>query len=744
MIFAACVLLAGCAQQQDFNAWQPSTKLPAEFVQTTRFLLQHGLEDPAGGQYVEATIESASIWNGQKTSTKVHAFQVGSSKRVVAWNGLAYDALSIGPLADLEADVAKAIAVPTPGYRIGPRGNTEGENALTLSHPIGVMILLRANRIDLAEKIFDHLKFTPKTGIYGRLDSYLFDPATQLFSNRFDRGLAAYMRGDDALARADFERIAQNLPALRAKADELLTVEFKERMSEPGYRHAFAFLDPVPKLSAYLNSDAANARKLDLVALKSKPQAQRIADLVAALSQVEERQWGQPGGVSIGSSPIVQALVQEGAPAVDALIDCMENDRRFTRSVSFGRDFFVDRNPISVAVAARTAVNAILGVNTSGNPGEAWTVSQIRNYWQANRGTTVEERWYRDLANDSADDNAWESAARKITERSDIVHTGNWMARPNRKPGQPLPPLKGEVLRKGKSPSVGELLNRRAIQLAGSGQIASSIDLFRARSGADIAIASYRWDAKGSLDCLQRVSRRLAELIANEHSRSQSNSLLYAVGRTFSARIEIGDPAALDEYSALLGSGSLKRQEGTPGDVSPLRVLWDHAGKPGIAALSRRVFNSPGSPWSIVEKVRAGEVYGPPQWLDSPLLLVPEFREALAHAIMDTTVAGTVTVEKQGTSYGYRYEAGNGGSGGTGGVKSEVPPEVVGKEMPLLASEMLLLHLQRVKDMPAFEIFWSDARKSAAKKQIAEFLRSNVDFKSLLPDHIWSRYEFER
>jgi len=55
-------------------------------------------------------------------------------------------------------------------------------------------------------------------------------------------------------------------------------------------------------------------------------------------------------------SPIVQALEQEGESAVEPLLECFANDDRLTRSVSFGRDFQLERNLIPVARAAQAAL----------------------------------------------------------------------------------------------------------------------------------------------------------------------------------------------------------------------------------------------------------------------------------------------------------------------------------------------------------------------------------------------------
>ena len=65
----------------------------------------------------------------------------------------------------------------------------------------------------------------------------------------------------------------------------------------------------------------------------------RITWLIDSLEEVDERQWGQPGGISLGRDRRVAALIEIGDPAVPALIDAVEKDGRLTRSVHFWRDF---------------------------------------------------------------------------------------------------------------------------------------------------------------------------------------------------------------------------------------------------------------------------------------------------------------------------------------------------------------------------------------------------------------------
>lgn len=81
--------------------------------------------------------------------------------------------------------------------------------------------------------------------------------------------------------------------------------------------------------------------------------------IISRLDEVDQRQWGQPGGVSLGYDWRVRELVAIGDSVVPLLIDVIETDKRFTRSVHFWRDFSQDRTVLNVKEVALTAIMSI-------------------------------------------------------------------------------------------------------------------------------------------------------------------------------------------------------------------------------------------------------------------------------------------------------------------------------------------------------------------------------------------------
>src|SRR5262249_49126866 len=113
-------------------------------------------------------------------------------------------------------------------------------------------------------------------------------------------------------------------------------------------------------------------------------------------------------------APEVAGLIDLGDAAVPALITCIDEDRRLTRSVHFWRDFSRDRTVLGVGEAALVAVMSILrtrvfepkstGDNFSAHgEEEAHAVAaKLRAYWAANAALTLPERLRRTLVDQTA------------------------------------------------------------------------------------------------------------------------------------------------------------------------------------------------------------------------------------------------------------------------------------------------------------------------------------------------------
>lgn len=152
----------------------------------------------------------------------------------------------------------------------------------------------------------------------------------------------------------------------------------------------------------------------------------KIDYLIDALDEVDQRQWGQPGGVPLGYDRRVKAIIDIGDAAVPALIDTLEKDDRMTRSVHFWRDFAQSRTVLSVREAALTAAMSILRVRafetrstgdnftSRGKEKAGETAKQLRAYWTKYGGKPFDERMMAVLTDKEASPEMWREAAENL------------------------------------------------------------------------------------------------------------------------------------------------------------------------------------------------------------------------------------------------------------------------------------------------------------------------------------------
>ena len=110
-----------------------------------------------------------------------------------------------------------------------------------------------------------------------------------------------------------------------------------------------------------------------------------------------------------------------------------------TRSVHFWRDFAMHRSLIGVHEAAYVALQGILeqsffgtastgdDLSARGLDGRRKTAAAIREYWAKVKGLPKEERWFRTLADDTAEPDRWLQAAASIVQPVDVEVTPSSM-----------------------------------------------------------------------------------------------------------------------------------------------------------------------------------------------------------------------------------------------------------------------------------------------------------------------------
>jgi len=618
------------------DPWRaPASSLPRGVVTAATTLFDAGLADPRGCEYRAIEIEVGETWHGTASAFQTHGWVLPNTSFAIAWNGLVYRTRSIGARAKVADDVRTMLAANARARAQAKRENwpfhywpATSEAAFVATEsmsPLKTLLLLRLGNGEAAARIW--------RASTDDVEQPLDFVANEWLWTMYDRGITAHMRGDVALAIESWRR----LPALA----KLL------KNSRGGN-----FLDHIDALVADERRRAAHpTQPIDMSTLAARPRRERVATLIAALDQVAERQWGQPGNVPLNFDPIVQALVKEGDAAVDPLIAAYDRDGRRTRSVQFGRNFHRYREVLTVKDAAYAALATILDLRSYEHP----SADELRAYWQKWRGISRHERAYRMLTDDSLDPSRWLDSAAIIAQPTDAGSR-----------------LQGEPLRAKTSPTVSELFAKRLPAFTELWQRAEWLKMFAA------------WDpirAKAHVAQTVRdgfVGRGTRGGIADAYEGE-------ALAELTAIRVSLGDKDALADYARWIVTTTPKAAEFAALDW--LRPMIEHRDDPNIRRAAEKLFGD--SPW-----VPLVSSYDGLALLRSDLIYVSAFKKAVLAELMNEQKVGTVRM-RDGDIY---VETG-----------TSQEAESVDEHDPLLPREGTTYDL-RVADAVAAQLSYGDGR----------------------------------
>ena len=605
------------AQNHDWVV--PPSDLPDSYVNAAKTLFDQGLADPRDCEYREIEVATGGVWSGDGGVVETHGWVLpGNGPRhfAVGWNGLVYQVMSIGPAADWRADADATINLIPIEYNMALSEN------LTVSWetclPIKGCLILRLGDAKLAEQLWSAIQLarhremlrawerSPHTDSWPK-PVYAFDVkdpyadwAARWAWALYDRVVCAHMRGDDHLALLSARKLNGIRPLLETEAGRRGIERPIDGNSNKPLPY-FGFLNPLADILNDQERRAGQAKQataLELIKGGKLAQADRIQLLIRDLDEVAVRQHGQPGGLGPADrDPIVAALIREGEPVIEPLLQCLESESasHLTRSVSFGRDFFPNRTPHTLRMPIRAVLLAVMkttveAVGLSANDlyfepkttasGEA---GRLRAYWQRYGTVPEAERWYLTLADDSASKKAWIDAIQHIVR--------------NRKDE----PLAGESLRTKQQPSVAELLVKRAEGFVRDrANWNDSNQGFNIRDTAHFIDTAMKWEAAPMLPVARELMRSIIDVYgANpKHGHPWSEDFGILAGLTVT-RASAGDMAALTEWAQWI-----RMREPTSinsnfeGIFAPMRCFPKH---PAIQAAMTEMFGNPDSPWHSLE-----------------------------------------------------------------------------------------------------------------------------------------------
>ncbi len=655
--------------------------------------------------------------------------QRAKARFAVCWNGLVYQTVAVGSRASLDDDISALVRADeamrakymkgrpsSPFYRFRhawAEGSSVSHQSLL---PIKACLLLRLGEVESARSLWTAwtagMRENTNDDRVHLKDPYLM-LATDWTWAQFDRAVCAHMRGDDRLALLDARALTLSASAVETECARR-GFEKRNDYSDSRLRDRklpyLAFLQPLPALLAdqeRRDRERLRPRPLPANALASPDKATRIAALIENLDEAAARQDSQPGGVSMGDAEIVQSLVKEGEDAVGPLLAALKTDRRLTRSVSFGRNFFHGRRLISTGEAGYAALRSILRMSFEG-----MSFQDIQAYWEKFRNVPPEERWYRTLADDTLPPAQWLHTAFVIAQPTNVTGTPNVMTIKPLKPGEAAP-LRGEKLRTKQNLSVAELMARRAESLV---QIVehSSSDIFRLMDACRIALYLSKWDAKAALPTLQAQMARCRVALSDKANANSSHTqgLSYFIARLTLARARGGDANALNEYEQWLRSADLQEMGFGAKDI--FRPLWRHAGDPAMARAADWLFNDAASLWSRL--LRPETEYFFRDLLRSPMTPTAGFKKHLLRELSNPAKAGTAQIHAGTEDASYRsISARVEGGFSTGGQLQPdalMPPP--GSKHDFRVCDLYAWALYVFRDAPRCELYWPQDKRALA------------------------------
>jgi len=310
-IFAHCAVLRLPEPPQQHRPWHPDSAIPTNVFSAAETLFEQGFPDPRGCEYREINVEVSGVWEGKVRILKTHGWMLpkksGTNQFAICWNGLIYPVTMVSALADLHAEMTSSNLPMSRRFGFGG-GSAIGEaGSVIYANPLSsrVLLLLRCGETAAAltnwapnqQMVFGG---TGRGGMPSRLNDPYLEFASDWTWAMFDRMISAQQRGDEALALATAQQLADVQPKIEAECARrgFQRQQYYDNQHRGEEKPYLDFLDQLPQILADLERRAKGPAKTNIIeaGITNYPdQTKRIAALVDKLDLVNARQWSQPG-----------------------------------------------------------------------------------------------------------------------------------------------------------------------------------------------------------------------------------------------------------------------------------------------------------------------------------------------------------------------------------------------------------------------------------------------------------------
>lgn len=618
------------APTRDFpvRTWNASEKeaesWTGPFAPVLRLLLEAGLPDPAGLPYHRIGISTGNCYTGYDGIVQTEGWLLprkeGEATFAIAWNGLIYPVEEDKGEADLKS-LADKMMKPQDDQR--GRWFDTGEATQARAGSMSLIHGLYLTRLGHSEAAGQLLKNKEDGPRMGPLQEALVE---EWLWNLYERAVCAHMRGDPKMA----------LASLAAHKQAFSALEKTIKAQDPESKGGVSWVD-IPALEKDCERRLKEGKSglFDEAAFAAKEHS--VPELIGELDRIAISQNGQPGDVPLWESKLVKALVAKGGSAVEPLLECLEKDMRLTQSVHFWRDFHKSRTVLGVHEAAMYALQSLLEADffQLASTGDSLSArdpdyrkklaSLIRADWEKHGRTTGPARAFLVLQNDSASIDAWMQAGSALLHKTEYDEESG-------KPIPPKGPMPGEPLREKRSPSVSDLLEKRAAE-AGKQADAGDEDAGHGRM-ALLAIL-LDWDQERGRAAIGKLA---AHWLENGVWSSENKSIL----QRFIPEVAEKAPEILPVFEAM--AWSLAPGDYGDGWSSRSSLITSMYTKHGEALKRKGLWTDPESPWCLKQLKLSDleDVIG--DWRERELLEKPPFRDLVLALLGDDSECGDASI----------------------------------------------------------------------------------------------------